>query len=299
MITRLAGRNARLDGLERTVCLALCCGVAAAWMVEQIVPEPAPTRTLAPTGLPPLAAATAGAGRLLVDGIGWPRIGRALLWSALLLLIWAANGLPLDLLTVAGLVGQESTGDAIIPAVVYWPGLAMRLLALGAAVLLARRVLELPVAPASRPHATWYGYVALLLTLPYPLLRVHWALGGSLGLTEPGAAGRGWEPLLIAIPWVLAAILSVLLASPPTWIPRRLLLAAGWLATATVAMIGPAAVWVLISALTNGDEIASEGIAGWVFALFYASWFLWAIAAAAATRSYQLRSTPSSVPRAT
>jgi hypothetical protein len=29
---------------------------------------------------------------------------------------------------------------------------------------------------------------------------------------------------------------------------------------------------------------------GWVFGLFYGSWFLWAIAAAAATRSYQVRS---------
>ena len=31
-------------------------------------------------------------------------------------------------------------------------------------------------------------------------------------------------------------------------------------------------------------------VATWVPALFYGSWFLWAIAAAAATRSYQLRS---------
>ena len=30
-------------------------------------------------------------------------------------------------------------------------------------------------------------------------------------------------------------------------------------------------------------------MAGWVFALVYGSWFLWAIAAGAATRAYQLR----------
>ncbi len=33
----------------------------------------------------------------------------------------------------------------------------------------------------------------------------------------------------------------------------------------------------------------SEGISFWVPCLFYGSWFLWAIVAAFATRSYQLR----------
>jgi hypothetical protein len=106
----------------------------------------------------------------------------------------------------------------------------------------------------------------------------------------PGAAGRGWEPLLIAIPWVLVAALSLLLVSPRSWMPRRLLLVAGWSATTIVAMIGPAALWSLVSALPGGGDTGNEGIETWVFALFYGSWFLFAIAAAAATRSYQLRS---------
>jgi hypothetical protein len=56
-------------------------------------------------------------------------------------------------------------------------------------------------------------------------------------------------------------------------------------------MVGPAAIWSLISRLLKDGKLeGAEGIAGWVFGLFYTSWFLWAIAAAAATRSYQLRS---------
>jgi MFS transporter, DHA1 family, inner membrane transport protein len=141
---------------------------------------------------------------------------------------------------------------------------------------------------AARP-ASWYGYAAFVLALPYPALRVHWALGGTLGLASPGAAGKGWEPLLIAIPWALAAILSPLLARPPQRLPQRFLLMAGWSATAIVAMIGPAAFWSFVSALASGADIGSGDIAAWVFALFYGSWFFWAIASGAATRAYQLR----------
>jgi hypothetical protein len=143
---------------------------------------------------------------------------------------------------------------------VYWPGLATRALALAVAVVLAREVFGHPETSSSsaRP-ATWYGYAAFLLARPYPVLRLHWALGGSLGLTEPGAAGEGWEPLLIAIPWVLAAALSLLLVSPQHWIPRRLLLAAGWSATVIVAMIGPAALWSFVSALTSGSVLCGVG----------------------------------------
>jgi hypothetical protein len=155
--------------------------------------------------------------------------------------------------------------------------------------VLAHLVLARPAAPASTSPATWYGYAAFLLALPYPVLRLHWALGGTLGLESTGAAGQGWEPLLIAIPWVLAAALSLLLVSPPDWISRRLLLAAGWSATAIVAMIGPAAFWSFVSAFASGSGAASGEIEFWVFGLFYCSWFVWAIAAAAATRSYQLR----------
>jgi hypothetical protein len=100
---------------------------------------------------------------------------------------------------------------------------------------------------------------------------------------------------VLAIPWLMAAALSLLLVPAWRWIPRRLLLAAGWTATTIVGMIGPAACWALASALAAGGPRNPDGPRGpvgietWVFALFYGSWFLFAIAVAGATRSYQLR----------
>ena len=194
-------------------------------------------------------------------------------------MVWAANGLPLDLLRLTPL----------IPLAVDWLGLVTKTLALAAAVVLAHLALARPAAPASAPPATWYGYAAFVLALPYPVLRTCWALGGTLGLEWPGAAGHGFVPWLACVPWLLAAALSLLLVPTWRWVPRRLLLAAGWCATAIVAMTGPAACWSLATQLVAGGDLGLKGIAAWVPGLFYGSWLLWAIAAGAATCSYQLR----------
>jgi hypothetical protein len=271
--------------------LALCAAVAIAWSAEQLAPNPESAPAMAPNWLPLVAAAVAAVGLMPLDGrpLRWLRVRGTVRWIGLLLMVWTANGLPFDLLTAAGLIGHRTADGAIVISTVYWPGLATRTLALAAAVVLARLALARPAAAASGHPATWYGYAAFVLALPYPVLRVHWALGGTLGLSRSGAAGQGWEPLLLAIPWLLAAALSLLLVSPRRSIPRRLMLAAGWSATVIVAMIGPAAFWSVVSTLASGGDPGSDGIATWVFGLFYGSWLLWAIAAAAATRLYELR----------
>ncbi len=265
---------------EPWIGLALCAAVVVGWAVEQLVPDrPTYAQIFAPDWLPLAAAGLAAAG--LLPRYGSPRWLRALLpvrWGGLLLMVWAANGLPLDVLRVVGL----------IPLGVDWPGLATRALALAAALVLARPLLASPVAPASTRPATWYGYAAFAFALPYPVLRTDWALGGTLGLLWPGAAGEGWVPWLASIPWLVAAGLSLFLVSPPHWMPRRLLLAGGWSATAIVSMIGPSACYALISGGASGG-LGVDGIEFWVPALFYGSWLLWAVAAAAATRSYQVR----------
>jgi len=197
-----------------------------------------------------------------------------------MLMIWTANGLPFDLLRMTPLM----------PPGVDWPGLVTRTLALAAVIMLARLALARPNTTATARPSSWYGYAAFVLAMPYPVLRTCWALGGTVGLMYPGAAGSGFAPLLIAIPWILAAVLSLCLVSTRPWMPRRLLLAAGWSATAIVSMIGPAAFWSMITRLVVGGDIGLKGMATWVPCLFYSSWFLWAIAAGAATRSYQLRS---------
>ncbi len=269
------------SGAEPWMALALCTAVVAAGALKQVVRH----RPFAPDGIALAAVALAAAGIIRLNGHPlWLRAQRGLLWGALLLSLWAANGLPLDLLRLI---------PGLMPPGIDWPRLATKLLALTATVVLARLVLAHPAAPTTRP-ASWYGYAAFVLALPYPVLRTWWALGGTPGLLRPGAAGppMAW---LACIPWLLAAALSLLLV--PTWrfMPRRLLVTAGWFAAAVVGSIGPMACWALVSAFLVGPPEAppgtpSFGIAMWVPCLFYSSWFLWAIAAAAATRSYQLRS---------
>ena len=283
---------------ELWLALALCAAVAVAGALEQIVPDrPAYAEAFAPVWLP-LAAAVLAAAWIIVRLAarpGWLGLRGALRWGGLLLMLWTASGLPIDLLRVASLVVP-----GLMPPGVDWPGLATRAVALAALVVLARLALARPATRTATGAATWYGYAALALALPYPVLKTWWALGGTLGLRWPGADGLAgsfvlWLP---AVPWLLAAFLSLLLVSTPRWMPRRLLLVAGWSATVIVAMVGPAACWSLLSGLIGGDPDFG-GMAGWVFALFYGSWFLWAIAAAAATRSYQMHSAALRMPSST
>jgi hypothetical protein len=263
--------------VEEWIALVLCVAVPAAAALEQLVRDrPAYARSW----IPLTAAGLAVAAIVRVNGRpACPRVRPALLWSGLLLMVWTANGLPLDLLRLTPL----------IPLGVDWPRLATKTLALAAAVVLARLALAPPDASASTRAARWYGYAAFVLALPYPVLRTWWALGGTLGLGWPGAAGQGWAPWLASIPWLLAAALSLLLVPTWRWVPRRPLLAAGCFATAVVGLIGPAACWSLVTKLVEGGDPGIRGIATWVPGLFYGSWLLWALAAGAATRSFQLR----------
>ena len=182
---------------EPWIGLALCAAVVLGWAWEQLVPNPEGPQAFAPDWLPLVAAGVAAAGIMPREGSPrWLRVQRALRWTGLLLMVWAANGLPFDLLTAAGLIGHRTASGAMVMSSVYWPGLVTRALALAAAVLLARLALARPAAPASTRPATWYGYAAFLLALPYPVLRVHWALGGThrAALTRRGRGGLGTAP---------------------------------------------------------------------------------------------------------
>ena len=136
--------NSKRDNGRRAqvwTALALCAAVLAAWVLEQLVRNrPTYAETFAPDWLPLAAAGLAAAGIMRLNGRPqWLRLRRALSWSGLLLMVWAANGLPFDLLRIVGL----------IPLAVDWPGLATRTLALAAAVVLARLALAGPPDPAS------------------------------------------------------------------------------------------------------------------------------------------------------
>jgi hypothetical protein len=270
-----------LDHIETWVALALCGAVLVAALMQGLVPSrPTYAEVFAPDWIALPAAVLAGlAATATLRGDHPPSPPRRLLdWSGCLLMTWASGGLLLDLLRVVGL----------IPLGVDWPGMVTRALALAASVVLAHLTLFRPPRESGGRAPGWFGWVACVLALPYPLLKTWWAMGGTLGLSGAGVAGElagSFALWLPSIPFLLAAILSLLLVPTWRWIPRWLLLTAGWVATAIAANVGPAACWALVS----GSPMP-EGMATWVVSLFYGSWLLFAIAIGAATRSYQLRS---------
>jgi len=265
------------------IAIALSMAVLVAAILEQFIHnQPSYTDSFSPTWIPFVAVVFVTCG--IIPSKNRPmllRINPVMRWGGLFLMLWTANGIPFDLLRLTPL----------IPLEVDWPGLVTRTLALAEVIVLARLVFTLPATPPSTNSASWYGYVAFVLALPYPVVRTFWAFGSTIGLKEAGGGGEGFAPLLIAIPWVLAAILSLLLVSKRQWMSRRNLLVAGWTATGIVATIAPAAFWSMLTTILKGSDIdpGPTKIATWVFCLFYSSWFFWAIAAGAATRSYQLR----------
>ncbi len=93
-----------------------------------------------------------------------------------------------------------------------------------------------------------------------------------------------------AEPWIALVLCAAVLAARALehLVRHRAYFAPDWIA---LAAIGLAAAGTLVSKLVAGGDLGLSklGIAAWVPGLFYGSWLLWAIAAFAATRSYQLR----------
>jgi hypothetical protein len=260
------------------IALGLCAATVAARTVGPMAQSAAGPvvdwTALAATG----AVAVAMVGRGVAPT--WLRVQQLLRWCAWLMMIWLANGLPFDLLRLTRL----------IPLPVDWAAVASRSLAFAAVVALTRLLLARRAEARSTPRPRWPAFAAFALALPYPVMRTIWALGGTLGLNRVDAGGHGWLPWLACIPWLMAAALSLLLIASPRWMPRRLLVGSGWFATGFVALVGPGACWVLVTKLAAGaPDLQALGMAAWVPCLFYGSWLLWAVAAGAATYSYQLR----------
>lgn len=288
---RLTNNNMRLSiTKEQWIALVLCLAVFVTGVFKKLLlTRTVSAQPMAPDWLPLIAAGFAVAGIMQLSGrLQWFRPRRMLIWAGLLLLVWTANGIPFDILTLTGLMADPATSGQ--QAVFDWPGMVNRMVALAATVVLARLTISPPAKSESTLPATWYGYAAFILALPYPFIRTIWAFGGMTGLSQPGAGGVGFIPWLAGVPWIIAAALSLLLVSVRTWKPRRFLIVSGWTATIIVAMLAPTAVWSMISQIVTHRLNPIPGMAMWVPCLFYCSWFLWFIAAYATTRSYQLRS---------
>jgi hypothetical protein len=219
-------------------------------------------------------------------------------WSGGVLLVWSAGGVIFD-----GLRALAVLGVAGMPPVVDWPGFVTRTLASGAAALLAvtlvayRRASGVGCSRCGRDPASptwtgpWLGYTACLLTLPYPLLKVYWAVGGTMA--RSAVAGTSVEGFPFGEIVMFAAVGLVALALVRPWgriAPRRVLLVAGWVPAGALVTMGTlAGLGSLAQALGLVDGPARLSGGGWVVCLVYGSWLLVGVALGGATMAYQRR----------
>lgn len=182
----------------------------------------------------------------------------------------------------------------LIPLPLAGWGFALRLLLLFAAagaiipVTMARQARRgrchscrrvLPGALARVPR--WPGIVAVGFALPYPVMRIQWALGGTFGTTG------GHVDVDAVLQWSMAGAgvlllgltLALLAGRGPAWL-RALLGLGGMVVGAVLATsFGPAAVGVATDFAKHGPGgDAGVGLMGWVPMVFYGSWLVGGLA---------------------
>jgi len=232
---------------------------------------------LVPWGVPLVAAALA----IAVAELGLAPdfessvLARVLVVALLALTGWSVAQLLFDGLRMVGLV----------PLPVSWSGFGLRLL-----LLLAATAALVPLLTAARENRgrcdqcgrvlpgplgrvpRWPIIVALFFALPYPLFRISWLLGGTVGRTADAAADPALEVTMAAAGLLLVALALVLLVGQgPGWL-RAVLGVTGLVVGGLLAVtFGPAAVATAVAAATGGlDDML--GMAWWIPLLFYGSW---------------------------
>ncbi len=178
---------------QEWIALALCAAVVAAWIVAAarfvtgpLTPRPLPRAgsPSPPPGSPPPESCSGITARSCCACTA------RLLWSGLLLLVWAANGLPFDLLRIVRL----------IPLPVDWPGLATRTVALATAVVVACGSPSQDL-PAPRPPATWGEPTSLAGTAtPRSCSHCPTRLSGRPGRWAGRSASRSPARAALALP---------------------------------------------------------------------------------------------------
>lgn len=280
------------------------------WLSQYVLPHGKILFTI-PSWVTPAAAALAILGAVAMTAPHrYLRVVLALNGVALTLLVWAAGGVLFDIvMTISWLV----VPDFFMPD---WPSGAARGLSLVTALLSFRATVryrrcvrgecvrcgQSPSTPPIRQRL-WLGYAAFLLGLPYPILKTHWALGGTIGLDYPNPARDGFTSGWLVVPAALVGlVLSLALVHRwgriwPRWVPglagkptpRGLLLFGGWFGTGLLLTMGFPGIAEILQSLEGRPTPPVEGMHEWPSTLFYASWFLWGLVFAPATRLYQLR----------
>lgn len=206
--------------------------------------------------------------------------GSLLMVTLVVTAAWSVAMLPFDALRIVGLVPLPLSGG----------GLLLRLLVLTAGtaalvpVLRARRAGKGRCAECGRilpgpldQVPRWPVVLAVAFALPYPVMRVIWALGGTLGTTgepldlDPAVA---WGAALAG--WVLVAFAVVLFVGKgPVWL--RALLGLGGVVAGLALTVdgGLAALGALTMLATNGPQSSpGAGLTTWTFLVVYGSWFI-------------------------
>jgi hypothetical protein len=224
-------------------------------------------RRIPRTGL--LAATWIGALGLLCFG------GQILLLNVIRVLLWV-TGLP-------GWAGEP-----------YWTLVVGQLIVLAGVVLFAaaawsfqRRTRPGPTdVRATRRWLRGFGWAAALAPLPYATLKAVWALGHPVGgYRESGLAGahHWYSPLTdfsVTIPVFGALCAIALIHGWARWVPRRLVLAAGWTGGVGLLSMGLPAAVTTIGALAGVAELpTAPGSADlWVIVLTYGGFLCWGAA---------------------
>jgi len=282
---------------RRAITGLAACGatLVAAGVFSALLPPPPPagdyTKGFAPHWLTAIGAASGLVIALLV--LVRPRLGgaravaAALAWAACAILLWSAAGVVFDILRIAAVIGIPG-----LPPFVDWPGFAIRATALVGTVTVALLALSLgehwTQRLGSSRLAGWCGYAAAALSLPYPVLKIYWMLGGTVGwrASFERHAAVGETAMLIAM-----TALSLALVRP--WgriFPRSLLLLAGWIAAVALLSTGAlVAFGTLAEILGIVRGPAGFDLGAWIIYLAYGDWLLLGMTLAVATWVYQQR----------
>jgi hypothetical protein len=285
------------------VVLVACTATMVAAVVDAQTAGKEYTKGFAPSWVTMLAVVSGAFAVLAAQG--WLRGRRAPRqvvlaagWFGCVLLLWTAGGVVLDALRALAVLGVPG-----LPPVVDWPGFVTRSLAFGTAALLARTVLAYqrtsrggcprcgrdPASPAQT--RAWLGYAVGVLAVPYPLLKVYWALGGTIAATAIAGTSVEGFPIGEIVGFSVVALVGLALTAP--WgriVPRWALLPAGWVPTGALVTMGALAGFgSLAQALKIVEGPARVDDGGWIVTVVYGSWLLLGLTLGGATLAYQQR----------
>jgi len=263
--------------------LTILAAVTAAAAVGELVAGPgAAYSAVFPPPWLALLGVAASAVSVIAHRHGQARPAEVAGWTAAVVLLGASGGVVLDLFRGFYAVTGIPAGEF---AVVDVPGLVTRgaaLLTAFTAMLMARRTRQAaaPGSAGNRPVGRGLLIVGLVATVPYPVLKLAFWLGGD---------DAGFPAAEIAC-FSLAALWLILLSVGRVRVlPRWIVSAGGWFAALVLLSMGALMVFGLLSQAAGlaaaAVQFGSGAASVMVFAV-YGCWLLLGVVMAAATVRY-------------